>query len=63
MNSKAKAILERAAWTFTQAFIGVFLAGLTVSVSQVQLKALIVAAFAAGLSAVKNVVFTPQEAK
>jgi hypothetical protein len=61
MNSKAKAVLERAAWTFGQAFLAVFLTGLTVTVTHVQLKALIVAAFAAGLSALKNMVLTPPE--
>lgn len=61
MTAKTKAIVERALWTFSQSFLAVFLAGLTVSVDQVQLKALIVAAFAAGLSAIKNVVLTPPE--
>lgn len=63
MNQNTKAIVVRAAWTFGQAFVGVFLAGLTVSINQVQIKALVVAAFAAGLSAVKNVIVQPQEAK
>lgn len=61
MTAKTKAVVERALWTFSQSFLAVFLAGLTVSVDQVQLKALIVAAFAAGLSAIKNVVLTPPE--
>ncbi len=62
MSSKTKAIAERAVWTFGQAFLAVFLAGLAVTVTQVQLKALVVAAIAAGLSALKNVVLTPPEA-
>lgn len=61
MNNKVQAIVQRAAWTFVQSFLAVFLAGLTLTVTQVQLKALVVAAFAAGLSAVKNVVVTPPE--
>lgn len=58
---KARAIVQRAAWTGLQAFLAVFLAGLTLTVTQVQLKALVVAAFAAALSAAKNVVLTPPE--
>jgi hypothetical protein len=61
VNLKAQALLKRAAWTFAQAFGAVFLTGLTLSVTQVQLKALVVAAFAAGLSALKSVAFTPPE--
>jgi hypothetical protein len=63
MRDKVIATLKRAAWTFAQAFLAVFLTGLTVTVTHVQLKALVIAAFAAGLSALKSVVFTPQEAK
>lgn len=63
MNTNTRAIVERATWTFLQAFLAVFLAGLTITVSQVQLKALVIAAFAAGLSALKNVVLTPPETK
>ena len=61
MNAKITAAAKRAAWTFVQSFLAVFLAGLTLTVTQVQLKALVVAAFAAGLSAVKSVVLTPPE--
>jgi hypothetical protein len=62
-DSKLKAVIERAVSSFVQAFVGVFLAGLTVSISGVQLKALAIAAFAAGLSALKNIILTPEEAK
>lgn len=62
-QTNVKAIVVRALWTFVQAFLAVFLAGLTVSVNQVQLKALIIAAFAAGLSAIKNVIVQPTEVK
>lgn len=47
-------LVKRALWTFVQSAGGVFLAGLAVNINQVQLKALVVAAIAAGLSALKG---------
>jgi hypothetical protein len=58
-----KAIIVRVAWTFSQSFIGVFLAGLAVNINGVQLKALVIAACAAGLSALKNIYVKPTEIK
>lgn len=49
-------LVKRAAWTFIQSAGGVFLAGLAVNINQVQLKALVVAAIAAGLSALKGLI-------
>lgn len=63
MNQTTKAILVRAAKTFVQSFLAVFLAGWTVSINQVQLKALIIAAFAAGISALTNLYIQPKEAR
>lgn len=47
-------LVKRALWTFGQSFLGVFLAGAAVNITQVQLKALVVASIAAGLSALKG---------
>lgn len=56
-----KALLVRAAKTFVQGFLAVFLTGIAVNVNQVQLKALLVGAFAAGISALSNLLIKPQE--
>lgn len=58
-----QALLVRAIKTFVQGFVAVFLAGLVSATSQVALKALLVGAFAAGVSAVMNLYIKPQEAK
>lgn len=68
------AVLVRAFHTFWQAFLAVFVLGLTpvirdvlstgtLSGSKSALLALVVAAVAAGLSALKNLYVKPQEAK
>lgn len=58
-----KALVVRAAKTFAQAFVAVFLASLTLSINQVQPKALVIGAISAGLSALTNVFVKPQEAR
>lgn len=62
-EKEVQALIVRAIKTFIQGFAAVFLTGLVTATSQVALKALIVGAFAAGVSAVMNVVLRPQEAK
>lgn len=73
-EQEVQAILVRGFHTFWQAFIAVFILGLTPVVSDVlktgslsgaksALLALVVAAVAAGLSGLKNIVVKPQEAK
>lgn len=55
---KYKAIVQRAAWTFLQAFLAAWVAtGLKLD------KITLVAAAAAGLSALKNIFITPPEVK
>lgn len=58
-----QAILVRAAKTFIQGFLAVFATGLVTVVDRVTLKALLVGAFGAGLSALMNVFIGVQEAK
>lgn len=58
----ANAILIRAFKTFLQAFTAVLLAGLTTTIDGAGWKALIVGAFAAGVSATMNLFIKPSEA-
>jgi hypothetical protein len=62
-KAQIQALVIRALKTFVQAFAAVFLAGLVSATSQVALKALLVGAFAAGVSAVMNLYIKPVEAK
>lgn len=62
-EQQVQALLVRAFKTFVQGFLAVFLAGLVSATSQVALKALVVGAFAAGVSAVMNAFIKPEEAK
>lgn len=57
------ALLVRAFKTFVQAFLAVLLAGLTEVSDLSTLRALAVAAVAAGLSAIMNFIVKPEEAK
>lgn len=57
------AIFVRAAKTFLQAFLAVVLAGLATTTDIIAAKALLIAAFAAGVSALMNLFFRPQESK
>ena len=74
MNANIRAIVVRAAHTFWQAFVAVFLLGIFGILSTVlsthnlsdatsALIALVIAAVAAGLSALKNAYVKPVEAK
>lgn len=63
MNINIKALIVRAVKTFLQAFLAAVLAGLSVAVSIPTVKALLVGAIAAGVSAVMNVFLKPVEAK
>ncbi len=67
MDKKTKDLLTRAAWTFGQTFLAVFIAGLTnvltafqtdLSTGKAALLALSLSALAAGLSALKTIAFT-----
>lgn len=62
-EQQIQALIVRAIKTFIQGFAAVFLTGLVTATSQVALKALIVGAFAAGVSAVMNVFIKPVEAR
>lgn len=61
MNSNV--IIVRAFKTFIQAFGAVFLAGLVTATDRVTFRALVVGAFAAGVSALMNLFIQPSEAK
>lgn len=59
----ANAILIRAFKTFVQGFLAVLLAGATTTLDGAGWKALVVGAFAAGISALMNLFIQPTEAK
>lgn len=64
LSAKSRAILNRAGWTFVYVFATLEVAAPTASILDVNtLKASGLAAIAAALSAVKNAVRTPPEAK
>lgn len=63
MKLNINAVVVRALKTFLQAFLAVILAGLTTTADLSTVKALLIAAFAAGVSAVMNVFINPTEAK
>lgn len=62
-NLNVEAIAVRALKTFLQGFLAVFATSLVTVVNQATLKAALVGAFAAGISALMNVVIRPQESK
>lgn len=57
------AIIVRALKTFFQAFLAALLAGLATATNLPTLKALLIGAIAAGVSAAMNLFLAPQEAK
>jgi hypothetical protein len=59
----ASVLLVRALKTFIQAFAAVLLAGVVSTTNVSALKALVIGALAAGVSAVMNLFIQPQEAK
>lgn len=65
MNSdiSTNAIVVRAFKTFVQGFLAVLLAGATTSLDGAGWKALVIGAFAAGISALMNLFIQPTEAK
>lgn len=62
-EKQVQALVVRALKTFIQGFLGVILAGVVGVNGITALKALIVGAFAAGISAVVNAYLKPEEAK
>lgn len=63
-SAKSRAILNRAGWTFLYVFVTLEVAAPTTGLLDTQtLKASALAAIAAALSAVKNAMVTPPEAK
>lgn len=63
MKLNINVLLVRALKTFLQAFLAVVLAGLATTINLSTVKALGIAATAAGVSAVMNLFIAPQEAK
>lgn len=62
-NVDFNVILVRAAKTFLQAFLGALALGIVTTTNLSALKALVVGAIAAGVSAVMNLFIAPKEAK